>query len=327
MRGRIDVPDRRAFLATLAAAVAGGARAQSSAYPNKPITVLLPFAGGSGGDQHMRILATHMSSRLKVPIIINNMPGGNGALAYNALRNAQPDGYTIMMTTSTTQVINPILLARPPFDPSADLVPIAGISKLYQLMVCRADFPAKTVRELVDYARSRPGKVTYASGTSASRLGAGMFAALANIDLLNIPYKSTVNAATDLAGGAVDMIFLDPPTALAMLPLGRIRVLAVGSPRRFKQLPEVPTLVEAGIAGYDFSVWSGLYGRTGTPRTVINVLHDAITQANHSPDADAFRDNASLEGFDATPAELARFQEADLARWRVLARKLNITPE
>jgi tripartite-type tricarboxylate transporter receptor subunit TctC len=318
--------NRRLFIGALAAS-AGATYAQTPPFPSKPITIILPFAAGSGGDQHMRVLTTVAADILKVPVIINNLPGGNGAVAYNTLRNTAPDGHTVMLTTSTTQVINPILMAKPPFDPGRDLKAVAGMTKLYQVMIVRPDFPAAKLQDFVVRAKAQPGKLTFGSGTSASRLGAELFASLVGIDMLHVAYKATPNAVTDVAAGVVDMMFADLPVALGMIQSGRVRPLAVGSPERLSALPDVPTLVEAGVAGYEYSAWSGLYVLPATPDDIVARLHEVFSLANRSPAAEKFRATASLEKFEATPAQLARFQANDLTRWKALAAKLGIKPE
>ncbi len=320
--------DRRTFLAALAAAGLTHAPtwAQSSS-SIKQVTLFVGFAAGSGADQHARILAREMSDILKVPVIIDNKPGGNGAVAYNAFRNAGSDSVNLMLTTSTTQVVNPILMSKLPFDPMKDLKPVAGLTRFYQVMLVRPDFPARTVAEFVAQAKARPGKFTFASGTSAAYLGAEMLKVLTGIDLLNVPYKATTNAISDLAGGAVDMMFADLPVAVPMIQSGRVRALAVGSAKRLSALPNVPTLQEAGVPGYEFSVWSGLYGLPSMSDEMAARMHDVASRALRSSPAEKFREGASLESFDAGPAELGRFQAADLARWREYAVKLGIKPE
>ena len=317
--------DRRTFLAALAAAGLTHAPtwAQSSS-SIKQVTLCVGFAAGSGADQHARILAREMSDILKVPVIIDNKPGGNGAVAYNAFRNAGSDSVNLMLTTSTTQVVNPILMSKLPFDPMKDLKPVAGLTRFYQVMLVRPDFPARTVAEFVAQAKARPGKFTFASGTSAAYLGAEMLKVLTGIDL---PYKATTNAISDLAGGAVDMMFADLPVAVPMIQSGRVRALAVGSAKRLSALPNVPTLQEAGVPGYEFSVWSGFYVLPSTPDDVVARLHDVSSRALRSAPAEKFAEGASLERFDANPAELGRFQANDLARWKEYAAKLGIKPE
>lgn len=320
--------DRRTFLAALAAAGLPHVPAQAQTIPNvKMVTLFVPFAAGSGADQHARILVKEMSDILKVPVIIDNKPGGNGAVAYNAFKNAGSDSLNMMLTTSTTQVINPIMMAKPPFDPLRDLKPVSGLTKFYQVMIVRPDFPARTVAEFVAQAKARPGKLTFGSGTTAALLGGEMLKVLSGIDVLNVPYKATTNAISDLAGGQVDMMFADLPVALPMLQSGRARALAVGSGKRLASLPNVPTLQEAGVPGYEFSVWSGFYVLPSTPDDVVARLHDVSSRALRSAAAEKFAEGASLERFDANPAELGRFQANDLARWKEYAAKLGIKPE
>lgn len=318
---------RRTFLAGLTGLPCAQLAAAQPITGAKLLTVFLPFGAGSGGDQHARLLTKEMSRLLGIPVVIDNKPGGNGAIAYTALKNAPASGLNVMLTTSTTQIINPILMVKPPFDPVRDIKPVAGLTKLYQVMVVRPDLPAKTVAEFVALAKAAPGKYTFASGTSAARLGGELFKAIGGVDLLNVPYKATPNAITDLAGGAIDMMFADLPVALPMVQSGRLRALAVGSPKRLRSLPDLPTLQEAGLPGYEFSVWSGLYVLPSVGDDVVARLNDVATRANRMPEVEKFAEGASLERFEASPAELARFQGHDLARWRELASKVGIKPE
>lgn len=301
--------------------------ANSPPFPSKAITLIVPFGAGSGGDQAARVLAPEIAALAKVPVVINNVPGGNGALAFSALRNAPADGHTVMLATSTTQVINQILMARPPFDPGRDLMPVTGLTKLYQVMVVRSELPVQDVAQFIARAKSQPGKVMFGSGTAASRLGAELFNSLAGIELTHIPYKATPNAVTELAGGQIDMMFVDLPVALPLIHSGRLRALAVGAPKRLPALQSVPTLQEAGIKGYEYSVWSGLYVLAGTPGAVVNRLYELGSAGNRAPASQKFREGASLEIFEATPAELARFQATELASWKETAAKLRIKPE
>lgn len=301
--------------------------ASGARFPSKALTLIVPFGAGSGGDQAARILAPEMAALAGVPVVINNQPGGNGAIAFSALRNAPADGHTVMLATSTTQVINQILMARPPFDPARDLMPVTGLTKLYQVMVVRSDFPAKDVAEFVARAKAQPGKLAFASGTAASRLGAELFASMAGIELTHIPYKATPNAVTELIGGQSDMMFVDLPVALPLIQSGRLRPLAVGAPRRLTSLPQVPTLQESGLRGYDYSVWSGLYVLAGTPDDIVARLHELGAAGNRAPASQKFREGASLEIFEASPSELARFQASELAAWRETAARLRIKPE
>lgn len=319
-------PNRRMVLGSLMGC-AFQASANSPSFPSKAITLIVPFGAGSGGDQAVRVLAPEMAALAKVPVVINNVPGGNGALAFNALRNAPADGYTVMLATSTTQVINQILMARPPFDPGRDLSPVTGLTKLRQVMVVGSDVPVQDVAQFIARAKAQPGKLLFGSGTAASRLGAELFNSLTGIELTHIPYKATPNAITELAGGQIHMMFVDLPVALPLIQSGRLRALAVGGPKRLSALASVPTLQEAGVKGYEYSVWSGLYVLAGTPAPVVNRLYELGSAANRSPASQKFRDNASLEIFDATPLELARFQASELASWKETASKLRIKPE
>lgn len=310
-----------------AAAAAAPVSAQPMRFPSRPITVLVPFGPGAGGDQHMRQLASAVSDELGVPVIVNNLPGANGAVAFNALRNTPPDGHTLMMTSSTTQIINPLLMRKPPFDPAKDLAPVGGLLRTTQILVVRGDSDFRDVSTLVARAKGASRPLTYASPTSAARLGTELFALLAGVKLLHVPYKATPAAVTDLLGGQVDLMFLDPPTAVPMIEAGKLRALAVGSARRHRRLPDVPTLAEAGIRDYEFSGWTAVHVLPHTPADAVAKLHEAFQKANSSPALEKFLSLIDAERFDASPAQLARIEASELVAWKARAATLGIQPE
>lgn len=316
--------NKRQFVLALAS-TGLAARAQTRHYPDRPITILVPFPAGSGADLQMRVLSQPMAELLKVPVVVQNLPGGEGAVAFNALRNAPADGYTLFRTTSTTQVFNAILLKKPPFDPVRDLRPIAGLTRIYQVMLVPAQSSVRSVSDFIASARTGPSR-SYA-GASSGRFSAAMFASMAGLDLLHVPYKGVPPALTDLAGGVVDLMFSDLPAALPLIQGGRVRPIAVTSPRRLGALPDVQTLQEAGLANFEFAAWAGLYARAGTPDALIDVLSQAISAANRSDAVAKFLADGSLTRFDASPEELARFQADDLRHWQLLAARMNIHPE
>lgn len=319
---------RRAHLLCLAAIgcpVSGSA--QPAAFPLKALNILVPFGPGAGGDQHVRILAAQIAEVTGVAVVVSNVPGGNGAVAYNTLRNARPDGHTILMTSSTTQVVNPVLMRKPPFEPGKDVRPVSGLLRTTQVMVVRSDAPVVTVAHLIQRAKERPGMVSFASPTSSARLATELFGLLAGIQLLHVPYKSTPPAVTDLVGGQVDFMLLDAPTALSMIEAGKLKALAVTSATRHRRLPKVPTLPEAGVTGYEFSGWTGVYVLPETPPEIVDRLHQLFSAANRSAAAEQFLRSNDAERFDATPQQLARIEADDLAAWRDRARKIGLQPE
>jgi len=319
--------NRRDTLAALAAAAIGTTvRAQTRRFPDKPITVVVPFPAGSGADLQVRVLSTSLSDLLKVPVLVSNLPGGEGAVAFNAIRNAPPDGYTLFRTTSATQVFNGLLLAKPPFDAVADLRPIAGLTRIYQVLLVPARSPSKTVADVIARAKAQPGKLSTASASSG-RFSSLMFSSLADVELLHVPYKGIPQALTDLAGGTVDMMFSDVPASLPMIQSGRVRPLGVTSTARLAALADVPTMREAGLHNFDFSAWSGMYAHQATPEDVVKTLHEAIAAANQSAAMTKFLKDGSLERFDLSPAELSQFQRSDIALWKSLAAKMKIKPE
>lgn len=319
---------RRTFLMyPTAIGCTAGAGAQASAFPTRGINILLPFGPGAGGDQHVRILAAEIAKATDVAVVVTNAPGGNGAVAFNTLRNARPDGHTVLVTSSTTQVINPILMRKPPFEPGRDLRPVSGLLRTTQVMVVRSDAPVSTVAGLIQRAKARPGMVSFASPTSSARLATELFGLLSHVQLLHVPYKSTSSAVTDLIGGQVDFMLLDAPTALSMIEAGRLKPLAVTSATRHRKLPSVPTLPEAGVQGYEFSGWTGVYVLPETPPQIVDRLHQLFRAANHSAAAEQFLSTNDAERFDASPEQLARIERDDLAAWRERARRIGLEAE
>lgn len=275
----------------------------------------------------MRQLAVGVSEELGVPVIVNNLPGGNGAVAFNALRNAPADGHTLMMTSSTTQIINPLLMRKPPFDPARDLAPVGGLLRTTQVLVVRGDSDIRTVGALIARAKAASQPLSYASPTSAARLGTELFALLGGLKLLHVPYKSTPAAVTDLLGGQVDLLFLDPPTALSMIEAGKLRPLAVGSSKRHRRLPDVPTLAEAGLRDYAFAGWTAVHVLPATPADTVTKLYTAFQRVNASAALEKFLGSIDAERFDASPAELVRIEASELSAWRARAQALGIQPE
>jgi tripartite-type tricarboxylate transporter receptor subunit TctC len=243
------------------------AQAQTSNYPTKTITLVLPFAAGSGTDSTTRIISQYLGQALGVPIVIDNKPGANGSIAATYVARAAPDGYTLFVTTNTSHSANPFLLKNMTYDPVKDFTPIARTGDLPFMLVVNPDMKAQNVAELVALARANPGKLTYASGSSSAIVSGATFAHNAGIEMLHVPYKSSPPALNDVIGGRIDMMFTDVPSGLPHVNGKTLRALAVTTAKRSPLVPELPTMQEAGVPDFDITSWQAYFGPAGLPWT------------------------------------------------------------
>ena len=318
---------RRHFIAAmLAAAVAPTALAQAT-YPTKPITFVVPFAAGSATDQLARALGQEVSKDAKQPVVVDNKPGAQGFIAAQAVAKAAPDGYTVFITTNTTQAANEHLFKKLPYDPVKDFAPVTALGRGGNILVVHPSLPAQNVGELIKLAKSQPGKLSFGSGSSASRVSGELFQQMAGVQLLHVPYKSNPLALTDLLGGQINLMFTDTATGLPQVKSGKVRALGVTSPKRSPLAPEVPTIDEAGVKGYELTYWFGAYVPAGTPQPVIDRLHALLTAAAKAPATQTFYSTTGTDLFLSTPAELAKFQAAESQRWGKVVKAAGIEPE
>ena len=318
---------RRLLAAFIGATAALASSHTVAAYPDKPIRLVVPFAPGGGTDTIARALAAGMSTELGKQIIIDNKPGAGTILGTDAVAKSAPDGYNIVIATFA-HAVNPSLVAKLPYAQDKAFAPITLIAKGPNILVVRADSPYKTVKDIVDAARAKPGTLTYASqgnGTSA-HLAGEMLTNLAKVQMTHVPYRGAGPAITDLLGGQVDMIF---GTAAAVSPFvqsGKLRAIAVTSPQPSPSLKGIPTIA-ATVPGYAVESWYGLYAPAGTPPDVIQKLSAAAKKAARSPE---FAKRIEQEGLEVTasdPAELDRYVKAEEVRWRKIVKENNIKPE
>ncbi|UUX94885.1 tripartite tricarboxylate transporter substrate binding protein [Aquabacterium sp. J223] len=320
---------RRALLATLAAALAGGlpaAHAQGR-YPDKPITFVVPFQAGSATDQLARALAQSITEQTKQTVVVENKAGASGMPAAQQVARAAPDGYTVFITTNTTHAANEHLFKKLSYDPVKDFAPVTGLGKGGQVLVVRPDAPYKTVADLVAAAKKTPGRLSFGSGSASSRVAGEMFKQLSGTDILHVPYKSNPGAITDLLGGQIDLMITDTATGLPQVRAGKLKPLGFSTQKRSPQLPDVPTLDEAGVKGYDMSYWFAAYVPAGTPAPVVNGLQELLVAAVKSAPAKTFFDTSGAEAWTTTPAELARFQASESQKWGRVIKAAGIEPE
>ena len=325
-----DRSTRRSLLATslaLAATAALPQFAQAQAYPSKPITFVVPFAAGSATDQLARALGQSVGDQSKQPVIVDNKGGASGMIAAAQVAKAAPDGYTVLITTNTTHAANEHLYKKLSYDPVKDFAPITGLGKGGQVLVVRTDAPYKNVMDLVAAAKKTPGKLSFGSGSSSSRTAGEMFKQLSGTDILHVPYKSNPNAITDLLGGQIDFMITDTSTGVPQVKGGKLKALGVSTTERNPLLPEVPTIAEAGVKGYDMGYWFAAYAPAGTPPAAVAKLREMLAAATQSPGAKNFFDGSGSVAWTTSPEALAKFQADETAKWGKVIKAAGIEPE
>ena len=310
---------RRGFLSATSASaivVALPRHAFAQAYPNKPIKFVVGFAPGGATDVVGRLMARKIGDALGQPIIIENRAGGSSNIGAEAVARSAPDGYTFYVC-AITSAINVSLFPKLPFDFAKDFEPVALFAKVPNILVVHPSVPAKSLKELIDYARANPGKLSYASsgsGTSIHMCGE-LFKMLAKVDLVHIPYKGSAPAMTDMIGGQVQVMFDNMPSALPHVKAGKLRALAVTSAQRSPSAPDVPTMGEAGLAGFDVQSWFGLVAPKGTPREIIGRLNSESVKALGTADIkERFMDLGAVPGPMSAEA-FGDFIRAEITRW------------
>ena len=250
---------RRRTLALAATLALAGTAALAQGFPTKPITFVVPFAAGSATDQLARALGAEVTAHAKQSVVVDNKAGASGFIAAQQVARAPADGHTVLITTNTTHAANEHLYKKLPYDPVKDFAPLTLLGKGGQIMVVRADHGAKTVGEFIALAKKEPGKLSFGSGSSSSRIAGELLQQMADIKLLHAPYKSNPSALTDLLGGQIDMMITDMSTGLPQIKGGKLRALGVSSAKRSPLAPDVPTIAEAGVKGYEMGYWFAAY--------------------------------------------------------------------
>jgi tripartite-type tricarboxylate transporter receptor subunit TctC len=320
--------NRRHFcaLALLAAGASAHAQAPSS-YPDRPITLVVPFAAGSGTDAVARIVAQKLGERLRQPVVIDNRAGANAQIGVEFAAKAKPDGYTLLMATATSHSANPHLYKSLRYDPIKDFTPIARTGILPFVLAVKPSLPVTNVKELIAYAKANPGKVSFAAPNSTSMLASEALGKMAGVELINVAYKSAPQAITDLLAGHLDMYVVDFAVGMPSLKSGKIRPLGLTLAQRSRLLPDVPPLADT-IPGFDLSPWNGIFGPANLPRPIAEriakelqaVLADKETQ-----------EKFAVIGFDVLPSkspeEFARYVSDQLAHWGKVVALTGVKPE
>jgi tripartite-type tricarboxylate transporter receptor subunit TctC len=322
---------RAAAVVTTILAVGGiaGAPATAELLSSRPITIIIPFTPGASADTLQRIVAKKVSEATGQIIVVESRPGGGGAIGAAAVKQAPPDGHTLFQANSGTHAANASLYASLPYDPVRDFRPVTLMWSFPQLLAVPADSPARTVDELVALAKSKPGGLSFASqGTgSGGHLLGEMFKARTGANMVHIPYRGAGPAALDLATGRVDFFFVSYSSALSFLQAGKIRPLAVTSPKRMPTLPDAPTMREAGYAGIELDAWFGLVAPAGTPDAVIGKLNAAFVQAVRDPEVGKQMAEQGAEPAGTTPEEFASFIASEIDRFGKIVRTVGVKGE
>ncbi|BEP71771.1 MULTISPECIES: Bug family tripartite tricarboxylate transporter substrate binding protein [unclassified Variovorax] len=312
-----------AFTAALASAAAPFAQAQpqqaAATYPSKPIHFVVPFPPGSGTDVGARFFARKLSELAGQPVIVENRAGANGFIAVKAVTSAPADGYTLLMGSNSTLATNVALFKQLPYDPVKDLAPVSTLMRSPIVLIVPANSPYKTLKDLIDAARAKPGQRTYASGSAAYQLMGELFADKAGIQLLNVPYKGAPDAVNATLSGQTDLGFSDITATMELLRGGKIRALAIAADQRLAGLPDVPTAQEQGIGGFSADTWTGVAVAANTPKPVVDKLSDMFVKILAMPETREFYARQNVITMKGGQDELRDFQREQIAVWKRIA--------
>jgi len=324
MRQNVRQFFRLALLSCLLGGAASAALAQS--YPNTPIKLIVPFAPGGFTDVVARILGQKLSISLGQPFVIENKAGAGSTIGTDFVAKANPDGYTLVMI-STTHVISPAIYPKLPYDPIKSFTPVGKLVDSAYVLLVNPKLPANNVAEFIALAKASPEKIHYASSGNGSsqHLMGGMFASMTGVKLKHVPYKGSGGAANDLVAGVVESSFAGVPNAMAQVPAGRLKALAVTTSKRIPQLPDVPTMQEAGVPGYSASVWLALLAPAGTPKDIVAKLNAEIAKVMNSPDTKKEMFAAGVDTDLSTPEALNVLMVQEMERWGKVVKEAGIT--
>jgi len=293
-------------------------------YPSRSVTIVNVFGAGGGSDTVCRIIANKLGPALGQPVIVEDRPGADGALAALYVHHQPADGYTLMMATNSPLSADPYLHKDVNYDPVKDFVPITRVGSFTLMLVVDPKLPIHSIQEMIDYAKANPGKLTYASGNTAGIVALETIKHDAGISMLHVPYKSTAPALEDIIGGRVSMMLADFTSAMPHVNAGTVRPIAVSRIRRSTLFPDLPTMDEAGIKGFNLDTWAGLVAPAGTPPQIVAKLNGALRPIIDSPEVQARFKNVGFEGFSSTPEELGNFIKAQLALWGKMIKDANV---
>ena len=314
------------FILVAAVAALFSTAVSADEYPSRPITLVAVFGPGSASDTLCRIIADKLSPLLGQPVIVEDRPGADGALAALYVHHQAADGYTLLMGTNSPLSADPFIHRDLNYDPIKDFVPITRVGSFTLMLVVNPTLPIHSIKELADYAKANPGKLSFASGNTAGIVGGYTLAKWAEISMLHVPYKTTGPALMDIIAGRVSMMFADFTAAMPHVKAGTVRPLAISRILRSSLYPDLPTMDEAGVKGFNLDAWAGLVAPAGTPVTAVTKLNAALRQVIDSPDVQTRFKNVGFEGFSSTPEELGAFMKAQLGVWEKMVKDADIKP-
>jgi tripartite-type tricarboxylate transporter receptor subunit TctC len=314
-------------LAAASAVLTAAAASSAQTYPTRPIRVIVPYTAGSPNDVIVRLLAQRLEPKLGQPLVMDNRPGGGTAIGTRAAANAEPDGYTLLFSSSSI-VIEPALNKAVAYDPQKDFAPIATVATAAWVLAITPRLPAKTVAEFVAWSKQNPGQVNFgfAQGT-ASQLVGDRFKVLTGADILEVPYKGGAAAVPDFLGGRIQMLLPTPSTSLSLIRDGKMRPLAITSATRSPDLPDVSTFAELGLSDLTLAFWAGMLAPAGTPPEIVRRLNTAINECLAAPDTKAAMAKLGFEAMIGSPQEFAAFIAAEIPRWADIVKSASTTSQ
>jgi len=312
----------------LACVLTPPALAQPAGYPSKPIRFILPFPPGGPTDLLGRAIGQKLAAQMGQPVIADNRPGAGGHPGAALASKAPPDGYTIVLCAPSL-AISPSLYAKMNYDPVKDLAPISLVAVIPNVLLVHPSVPAKTLKEFVALARANPGKLNFGSGGigTSNHLGSEMLKGLAKVNMVHVPFKGSNEAMVGMMGGHVDSVVIGVPAALPQINGGKVRALAVLSPQRLPQLPNLPTGAEAGVAGFEVQTWYGILAPAATPRDIIMRLNSELVKALAAPDLKERLQSVGFEPMTATPEQFAEYIKLETVRWAKVIKDANVKVE
>jgi tripartite-type tricarboxylate transporter receptor subunit TctC len=319
---------RSLALASLAAGIfALTPSALAQTYPTRPIRFVVPFAAGSATDTLARVLAQKLTAAEGWNVLVENVAGASGMLAAQNVARAAPDGHTVFVTSNTTHAANQNLFKKLTYDPIADFEPIGKLGNITLALAVHPSVPAANTKELIVYGKANPGKLSFGSGSSSSRLAGEMLKTLAGFDMLHVPYKSNPMAITDLLGGQISLVFADISTTLPQIRAGKAKGFGVSSAQRSPLAPDLPTMVEAGVPGYDLTAWFAAFVPAKTPKLIVDKLNAAMNAALADKTVQDALLAAGIEPLTSTPEELRAFVVSETRKWADIVKAAGIEPE
>lgn len=317
------------FVRALVAAciVLCGVAAQAQTYPDRAITVIVPFGAGSATDTVTRVIGQHLSTALKQNVIVENRPGANGALAASYVVRAVPDGYTLFMGTNSPHSAAPFLTKNIGYDPVKDFAPITRVGSFTLVLVVNPEVPVTSVAELIAYAKANPRKLTFASGNTSGIVAGETLNHWAGLDILHVPYKSVPPALNDVLAGRVSMMFADLTTALPHVKAKSLRALGSTRKERSKLFPDVPSLHEAGVTDFEMDSWAGMFAPANTPPAIVTLLNAELRKVIDSAEVKGRLAAVGFEAFSTTSEEFGDFVKVQLGKWAKMIKDAGIEPE